>query len=161
MDFVLDIDGEHISISPSDLEIKDVATDAPRSAADIFYWGSVAAVLRQRAEAARSDYRSLKARASIEALRTDPKLPEWKCTMAFEASEAFRKAKALIEQWQRLSDQADAIYEACRTRSSTIQTIYNHEQPHKSYAGALGSEAPDRRNSEKVAALRRVLRKES
>jgi hypothetical protein len=156
MEFQLDIDGETITVSGDELIVHDAQAEAPKAAAAIFYWGSVAAVLRSRLEGARSDYRALRGKSYVEALTAEPKLAEWKVTAAFEASENFRQAKAIIEHWQRMYDQSQAIYQAVLARSSTIQTIYNYESGGRSHASALGSEVNKEAKTEKV---RKVMRK--
>lgn len=154
MKFKLEIDGETVELDPDDLAIGDVQADAPKAAAAIFYWGSVAAALRQSLENARTDYRQARASAKLDAITREPKLAEWKITAAFEASETFRNVKAAINHWQRLYDQAQAIYLACQSRASTIQTIYKHETGGQPFAGSLGDE-----KQAKTDKLRDIMRK--
>lgn len=162
MEFKLTIDGEEVRLEDNDLGIADVQVAAPKAAAAIFYWGSVAAAIRQRLETARSDYRASSAKARLEAISVDPKLAEWKVTAAWEASEGFRHGKAMIEHWQRLYDQASAIFMACQSRASLIQTIYNNERGGAPFAGNIGNEtkeASKEMTEAKTEKIREVMRK--
>jgi hypothetical protein len=155
MKFQLDIDGQTVELHEGDLAITNVTEDAPKAAAMIFYWGSVAAAIRQQLEKARHDYRHLRGRTLAETLASEPKLSEWKIMAAFEASEGFRRAKSAIEHWQRFYDQAQAIYTATQARASVIQTIYKHESGGKAYAGSIGNDA----KQTKTDKVRDLLRK--
>ncbi len=154
MKFSLDIDGETVTLNDGDLAITNVSEDAPKAASMIFYWGSVAAAIRQQLEKARHDYRHLRGQTLVSTLASEPKLAEWKIMAAFEAGEGFRRSKAAIEHWQRLYDQAQAIYAATQARASVIQTIYKHETGGKAYAGAIG-DGPKKSKTDKVRDLLR------
>lgn len=158
MEFKLTIDGEEVCLEDHDLIVNDVQSDAPKAAAAVFYWGSVAAAIRQRLEAARTDYRAGSARARLEAISIDPKLAEWKVSAAWEASEGFRHGKAMIEHWQRLYDQASAIFLACQTRASLIQTIYKNERGGAPFAGNIGNETKETTEA-KTEKIREMMRK--
>lgn len=152
--FEIEIDGEKVSLKEGDFKINDAQIEAPEAAAKIFYWGSVAAAARQQLEAARSTYRNETAKSLVASLTADPKLAEWKAKAAWEASEKFKYLKEMIEHWIKVYDQASAAYEACKSRASTIQTIYNHEMGGRSLANSLGSDPQD-----KKAKVREIMRK--
>lgn len=154
MKFQLEIDGQTVELNQEELLIHDAQTEASKASSAIFYWGSVGAAIRQKLEAARADYRHLRANSIIEALAAEPKLAEWKVSAAFEATEAFRHAKSVIEHWQRLYDQAQAIYQACLSKASMIQTIFKHETGGQSFAGAIGDEKETKKDK-----LRKIMRK--
>lgn len=154
MKFELDIDGEKVVMNEDDLLIKDASSEAPSASAAIFYWGSVVAALRAKLETAKADYRRLAATARIDSLAREPKLAEWKVAAAFEASDIFRTAKGVIAHWQRLYDQAQAVYAACQSRASIIQTIYNYESNGRSFSSSLGDE-----KETKTQKVRQIMRK--
>lgn len=155
MKFQLEIDGQTVELDQDDLLIKDAQDEAPKAASMIFYWGSVAAAIRKKLDGAKADYRHLRAKSVTEALMHEPKLAEWKASAAFEASDAFRHAKSVIEHWQGLYDQASSVYQACLSRASIIQTIYKYETGGQNFANSIGNE------SEKKNKLRNIMRKKT
>lgn len=127
-------DGAELPISA------DLSSDMDRVAAQLAYWGAVAADAQAELVKVDAWYRRFRAQAMRDILTDDPKLPEWKVKNAVEASDGFIKHKDAIALAEKNLALCEAMVRAFDKKANQLQS---RGAKVRSELGAQGMTTPE------------------
>lgn len=127
-------DGAELPISA------DLSSDMDRVAAQLAYWGAVAADAQAELVKVDAWYRRFRAQAMRDLLTDDPKLPEWKVKNAVEASDGFIKHKDAIALAEKNLALCEAMVRAFDKKANQLQS---RGAKVRSELGAQGMTTPE------------------
>ena len=157
--YIFEINKQEVSISESDLYIRD--TNISKSASDIAFWGEVQAAMKEYLNLIQGEYRNWMAKSIVKILETEPKLAEWKAKARVESVPGFIKYKKAIAEAQKQYDCSSAIYEAMLTKASSKQSLLKTKSSSAPYVGGIDSTDPNQAidKQEKIEAYKQARRR--
>jgi hypothetical protein len=131
----------HILGDGSELPISvDLSSDMDRVAAQLAYWGAVAADAEAELTKVDAWYRRYRAETTRDVLANDPKLPEWKVKNAVEVSDGFIKHKDAIALAEKNLALCEAMVRAFDKKANQLQS---RGAKVRSELGAQGMTTPE------------------
>lgn len=118
----------------------DLSSEMDRVAAQLAYWGAVAADAAAELTKVDAWYRRFRAELSREIMATDPKLPEWKIKLRIEASDGFIKHKDAIALAEKNLGLCEAMVRAFEKKANQLQS---RGAKARSELGATGMTTPE------------------
>lgn len=118
----------------------DLSSEMDRVAAQLAYWGSVAAEAASELTKVDAWYRRFRAQLSGEILEKDSKLPEWKIKLRVEASDGFVKHKDAIAMAEKNLGLCEAMVRAFDKKANQLQS---RGAKARSELGATGMTTPE------------------
>lgn len=127
-DFItIKIGGDVHSISRSDLEIQDAETERHQVAADVAWWGSVAASAQARMESLEAVATQWRAAALQKCLQVDEKMAEWKAKSAADSHQEYLKIQNDIVHAREQLNKAQAVHWALIRKSDMLREMIQSE----------------------------------
>jgi hypothetical protein len=131
----------HILGEGAELPISvDLSSDMDRVAAQLAYWGAVAADAEAELTKVDAWYRRYRAETTRDVLAKDPKLPEWKVKNAVEVSDGFIKHKDAIAMAEKNLALCEAMVRAFDKKANQLQS---RGAKVRSELGAQGMTTPE------------------
>lgn len=105
-----------------ELSVDDIGGDMDKVAAQIAYYGSMAASAKSLAAKLEAEFKVWKARSIQEILRADPKLAEWKTKALIESRDEYRSFAVQIAEAHHNEESLWAVYNAFRAKVNVLQS---------------------------------------